>query len=336
MRVTALPERGRTEEELSVKLGYCTGTFSERPLFDVIRMAAGYGYEAVEISTIRRGTQFKVADVLDGSITSELKSVLRETGLFISALSCHEDSMLLLGPHGPDTDHICKGTPEEKIRFGTESLLQTAQAANLLEVPVVVGFTGVDNFGRYYPFPCREGWSKAEEPFAERIIPILDKLREYGVKYAIEPNPNNMVYDIYTAERALELVDHHPCLGFNLDPANLLYLGLRVENFIDRLGERIFHVHAKDAEIVEHNIQLGGILMQGAWGRLDRAYRFRVPGWGDVPWHKVMSELSLVGYDYVVSYEHEDLSMSRMDAIKKAYDFLRPLIIEAPYDGAWR
>ena len=241
--------------------------------------------------------------------------------------------MLIMGPHGVDTDHIFKGTVNEKIQHGTECLVRTAQAANLLEVPVVVGFTGISNFGRFFPFPYKKGWSDEEAVFAERFVPILNKFKEYGVKYAVEPLANNIVYDIHTAERSIELVGEHPSWGFNLDPANMLYLGLKIENFIDRLGKRIFHVHAKDAEIVDHNLPIGGVLMQGDWRRIDRAFRFRVPGWGDVPWKKVITELAMVGYDAVLAYEHEDITMSRADGLKKAIQFLKPLIIDAPYEG---
>jgi sugar phosphate isomerase/epimerase len=319
-----------------MKLGYCTGAFSEKPLCEVIRLAAQYGYEAVQIPAYRRATQFKAVDAISGKNVQEIKQTLKETGVVVSALTCHEDSMLLMGPYGVETDHICKGTPEEKLKFGMTSLIETAQAANALGVPVVVGFTGIDNWAHYYPFPYRQGWSDSEKLFAERMLPLLDKFKEYGVKYAIEPNPVNFIYDIHTAERAIELVDNHPNLGFNLDPANLMYLGLRVENFIDRLGKRIFTVHAKDGEVVAHNIQVGGILMNGSWGRLDRAYRFRVPGWGDVPWRKVITELAMVGYTGSLDYEHEDITMSREDGLKKVIHFLQPLLIENPYEGPWR
>lgn len=30
--------------------------------------------------------------------------------------------------------------------------------------------------------------------------------------------------------------------------------------------------------------------MQGDWQRLDKAFRFRIPGWGDVQWKKVITE----------------------------------------------
>lgn len=316
-----------------MKLGFFTANYTEKPLEEVAKMAAENGYEALEIPAYEENGQFDPKEVLKGDNAKKIKSMVEGYGLSISALSNHADSLLILGPHGADTDAIYKGTKEEKIKFGTESLLRTAQAANALEVPVVNGFTGVENFGRYFPFPYSQGWSVMEQDFAEKFVPILDKFKEYGVKFAIEPHPNNLIYDIHTAERAIKLVDNHPCLGYNMDPANLIYLGLKVENFVDRLGDRIFHVHAKDGEIVEHNIEVGGILMQGDWQRLDRAFRFRIPGWGSVNWKKVITELSMVGYNYVLSYEHEDVTMSRADGVVKTAAFLKPLLINAPYEG---
>ena len=61
-------------------------------------------------------------------------------GLIISALANHPEGQIVLGPYGKDTDAIFKGTKEEKIKFGTERMIKTAQAANALEVPVVTGF----------------------------------------------------------------------------------------------------------------------------------------------------------------------------------------------------
>jgi sugar phosphate isomerase/epimerase len=244
-----------------------------------------------------------------------------------------------MGPAGVDTDFIYKGNPEEKIKHGTERLLLTAQAANALEVPVVVGYPGVENWGRFFFFPYGQGWTEYEQQFAERFIPIFDKFKEYGVKFAIEIHPNSFVYDTLTAEKALELVDNHPALGYNLDPANILYLKISAELLIDRLGKwkdgtcRIYHVHAKDAELVEHNLPLGGVLMQGDMRRLDRSYRFRVPGWGDVRWKKIISELIQVGYTGPLSYEHEDVVMSRMDGVEQTAAFLKPLLIKNPYEG---
>jgi sugar phosphate isomerase/epimerase len=316
-----------------MKLGFFAANYAHLPLKEVAEIMAAHGYEMIEIPAYIDNGQLDCDEVVKGNNAKELVSMLKGYGIEISGLSNHADSLLLLGPHTEDTDAIFAGTKEEKIKYATDSLIKTAQAANALGVSVVNGFTGVTNWGRYFPFPCANGWDMMEREFGRLIVPILDKFREYGVKFAIEPHPNNMVYDIHTAKRAIELADGHPNLGYNLDPANLIYLGLRVENFIDELGDRIFHVHAKDGEIVEHNIERGGILMQGDWQRIDRAFRFRIPGWGSVPWKKVITELSMVGYDYVLSYEHEDVTMSVGDGVEKVADFLKPLIIKAPYEG---
>jgi hypothetical protein len=50
---------------------------------------------------------------------------------------------------------------------------------------------------------------------------------------------------------------------------------------------------------------------------------------------KVMSALLSVGYDYVLSFEHEDPVMSREDGCEKAMEFLKPLIIKAPLLKVW-
>jgi sugar phosphate isomerase/epimerase len=239
----------------------------------------------------------------------------------------------VLGPYGKDTDAIYPGTKEEKIKFGTERMIKTAQAANALEVPVVTGFIGCENFGRFFPWPYSKGWSDMETEFVERWGKILDKYAEYGVKFAHEPHPNELAYNVETALRAIELMGGRKEFGFNFDPANLIYLGIDVENFIDALAGHIYHVHAKDGEVVAHNVRRSGVIPQGDWQRLGRGFRFRIPGWGSVPWKKVITELSLIGYDYVMSYEHEDVTMSRNDGITKTIAYLKPLMIEKPYEG---
>ncbi len=316
-----------------MKLGFFTANFTEKPLEDVAKLVSKYGYEALEIPAYEGNGQLETKEVIKGNNAQQIRKMVSSYGLSIAALSNHADSFLIMGPKGKDTDFIFKGTAEEKIKHGTESLIRTAQAANALEVPVVVGYPGVENWGRFFFFPYGQGWAEYEQQFAERFTPILDKFQEYGVKFAIEIHPNSFVYDIHTAERALELVNYHPALGYNLDPANLVYLCLSPEVLIDRLKDRIFHVHAKDAELVKQNLPVGGTLMHGDMGNLDCSYRFRIPGWGDVNWKHIITELSMVGYDGVLSYEHEDVTMSRMDGVEKTAAFLKPLLIKAPYEG---
>jgi sugar phosphate isomerase/epimerase len=302
-----------------MKIGLFTATYLDMKLEEVCKMAADLGYQAVELPAFAGNPHVDLDEVIKGPGAKSLAKMISGYGLVISALANHPEGQIVLGPYGKDTDAICKGTKDEKIRFGTERMIKTAQAANAL--------------GRFFPWPYSKGWADMEQEFVERWGTILDKFGEYGVKFAHEPHPNELVYDVDTALRSVELMGGRKEWGFNFDPANLIYLDINVENFIDQLKGRIFHVHAKDGEVVEHNVKRSGRIPQGDWQRLGRGFRFRIPGWGSVPWKKVITELSLIGYDYVMSYEHEDVTMSRRDGITKTIAYLKPLLIEKPYEG---
>ena len=266
-----------------MKIGLFTATYLDKSLDDVFKMASSLGYQAVEMPAFINNPHLDIEEILKGNNAEALKKLASSYGLIISALANHPEGQIVLGPYGKDTDAIFKGTKEEKIKFGTERMIKTAQAANALEVPVVTGFLGCENFGRFFPWPYSQGWADMEGEMVDRWGKILDKFAVYGVKFAHEPHPNEIVYNIETALKAVELFGNRPEFGFNFDPANLIYLGIDVENFIDALNKHIFHVHAKDGEIVTHNVGRSGVIPQGDWQRLGRGFRFRIPGWGSVP-----------------------------------------------------
>ncbi len=318
-----------------MKIGFCVVNYSEMPVEEVCKIAADNGYDAVELPTYTNNGQVDVPELLKGGKVKEFKKMIEDKGLFVSALSNHADSPLIMGPYSAGMDSICPGTKEEKVKFGQESMIRSAQFAAELGVDCVVAFSGMENYGHINDWPEPNGWKYEEEQFAEKWGYVFDKYKEYGVKVAFEPHPNNIVYDTQSALRLLEVVDYHESFGINLDPANILFSGIDVNQFVDDLKGRIVAVHAKDCEIVKHNLARGGLnmYMQDGWGRLDRSFRFRIPGWGDIDWKRLISELFLTGYNGVFNYEHEDVIMSRADGVKKTIDFLRPLMIDAPYEG---
>ena len=105
--------------------------------------------------------------------------------------------------------------------------------------------------------------------------------------------------------------------------------------FAAELGARVVNVHAKDGELVAHNIARSGLLAHGPWERPDRGFRFRIAGWGDVPWRRLITELALRGYSGPLTVEHEDPTMGRIEGIEKAAHFLDPLLIRQPFTGRW-
>ena len=318
-----------------MKVGFCVVNYSEKPVEEVVKLAAANGYEAVELPAYNENGQIDVDEMLKGNNAKNLKKMVESHGMTIDSLSNHPDSALIMGPYSKGMDTICAGTKEEKIKFGTESMIKSAQLANVLEVPAVVAFSGMENYGHINDWPEPDGWKDEEEQFAEKWGYVFDKYKEYGVKVAFEPHPNNIVYDTQSTLRLLEVVDYHEAFGINLDPANILFSGIDPQRFVYELADRIVLVHAKDCEIIQHQLAKDGLnmYMQDRWGRKDRSFRFRIPGWGDVNWKGLISELYLNGYDGVFNYEHEDVIMSRADGVKKTIDYLKPLMISAPYEG---
>ncbi|GAI17055.1 unnamed protein product, partial [marine sediment metagenome] len=133
-------------------------------------------------------------------------------------------------------------------------------------------------------------------------------------------------YNIETAEALLKAFNMRKEFGFNLDPANIIWCLVDPVIFVKRLGDRIFSVHAKDAELVKENLDYSGSVATGDWKRLDRGFRYRVVGWGQIDWKRLITALAMVKYDGALSVEHEDPCLGKIDGYKKAIRFLKPLI----------
>jgi len=319
-----------------LKIGIFTVLYDDRPLEDVLKYVSGLGYEMVEIGAWRGSHHFNLDEILKGGATA-YKNTIAKYGLSISAINNAAEGQLVLGPLDAATDEFYKGTPEEKVKYGMDRMKKTAEAAAALDVPVVDGFIGAPYWGAWYIWPPKHEqiYEEGFKFFAERWGEILDHFKAQGIKFALEVHPHEQAYNIETAEQALKAINYRKEFGFNFDPSHLLWQGLDPVVYIKKFGDRIYHMHAKDAELVKENIATSGCIPTGSWRRPTRGFRFRVVGWGDIPWKRVITALMEVGYNYVMSYEHEDPVMSREDGCEKAIAFLRPLIIKAPLEKVW-
>ncbi len=317
-----------------MELGLYFAACNNMALEQALEMAADLGYSCLELSS-HTGGRFEVGRMLKDREGKKISRLVKSFGLRISAINMSWDSQLVLGPHHADTDLIFKGTAEEKIKYGTHRLLLAAELANNLEIPVVTGFTGCEDYSRWFPWPDANAWESMESAFVERWGAILRRFDELGILFGMECHPKQMVYNTETALRSIELLGDYKSWNFNFDPANLMLAGVNPVVFVAEIGARIVNVHAKDGEIVEHHAGRSGLLANGPWDRSDRGFRFRIPGWGDVQWKKIITELSIQGYNGVLTVEHEDPTMGPVDGIKKAINFLKPLLIEEPFTGQW-
>lgn len=302
-----------------MKLSVCPQPYYDLSVDAALDAIAEAGFTALEVPLDAK-SPFATLDA------GSLRRLLDARGLAISAVSNHQEGQLLLGPHHADTDAIHAGDASEKIAFATDRLTVTAERAADLGVSVVVGFLGCEDYTRFFPWPDADGWEKMAAVFQDRVGALLDRFDRLGVSFAQEPHPKQFVYNTETAIESVRLLDGHRRWGFNLDPANLLLAGVDPVVFARDLAARVLHVHAKDGEIVAHNVARSGLLAHGPWDRKDRGFRFRVPGWGDVPWKRLVSELQLAGYGGYLAIENEDPIFNPHDGLRKAVDFLAPLL----------
>jgi sugar phosphate isomerase/epimerase len=317
-----------------MKLGLCAQALFHLPFREALDTAARLGFEAIELPVDARNP-FVDLDAALGGGSREIRRAARDAGLAISAISNHQEGQLLLGPHGRDTDAIHRGDAAEKARYAAARLRKAAALAEALEVPVVAGFTGCEDYARWFPWPDPGGFEAMGPAFVERMTPILDEFSRRGVRFAHECHPRQLAYNTETARWALDLLGGHPAFGFNFDPANLLLAGVDPVVFVAELGDRILHAHAKDGELVAHHAARSGLLAHGAWDRPGRGFRFRVPGWGDLPWKRILTELRLAGYDGVLAVEHEDPTMGRIEGLQKAAAALSPLLLRERPEPRW-
>ncbi len=307
-----------------MKLGIFTALFQDRPLGQVLRMAAELGYETVELPCFRGNPHVDIDAVIEDRGKS-LSRLVRSFGLEISALGNARESQMILGPHDWTMDRWApvQGA-EERIRYATERLKRTAQAAAMLGVPVVNGFSGSPVWDKWYNFPStnEEAYERGWQLFAERFNPILDVFKEYGVRYAYEVHPTEIAYNIETAERALEVLDSRPEFGFNFDPSHLVWQGLDPAKFIYAFSDRIYHVHVKDSK-ANLDGQSSVLSSHINFGDRRRGWDFVSPGHGDVKFEPIVRALNRIGYQGPLSVEWEDSGMDREHGAAEAVKLVR-------------
>jgi sugar phosphate isomerase/epimerase len=174
----------------------------------------------------------------------------------------------------------------------------------------------------------------------ERLIPYWKEhgkiAEDHGVRLCFEMHPVDMVFK---PEELLRLRDAvGPVVGCNLDPSHLFWQGMDILEVIRLLGQVIYHVHAKDSRVDPHNVRVNGILDAKVFQACSRRSRiFRTAGYGhpEAFWRDFVSTLRLVGYDDVLSVEHEDPLIDPIEGFELAVKVLRNVLVEKPPSRLW-
>lgn len=313
-----------------MRIGVMTVLFQKLPFEEALDKAKAAGVTAVEIGA--GGYPGSHHCRVDNLLASEgerqaFLDAIESRGLLLSALSVHNN------PLHPDAAVAAKADAE---------LRQAIRLAQALGVPVVNTFSGLPAGA---PGDAPPNWVTCPWPpeflqmldyqWNEVAIPYWRDLErfaaDHGVKIAFEMHPGMLVYNVETL--LLLRAATGPALGCNFDPSHLWWNGVDAAAAIRKLGDAIFHVHGKDCFVDQANIRVNGCNDHKPYDRiLDRAWTFRSIGYGHdaAVWKEIVSALRLVGYDYVISIEHEDALMSNDEGLAKGIALLKEVVISDP------
>jgi len=320
----------------------CTGQWADLTTEDLARKCQEFGFDGMELACW--GDHFEVARAMaEDDYCARKRELLERYNQQVFAISAHLVGQAVLDKidvrHKAILPDYVWGdgdrNPDGVNQRAIEEMKQTARAAQRLGVEVVNGFTGSSIWHLLYSYPpippgMIEGGFRL---LAERWNPILDVFAECGVKFALEVHPTEIAFDLVTAERALDALDGRPEFGFNFDPSHLHWQGVNPVEFIRRFGDRIFHVHMKDA-IVKLDGRTGILSSHLDFGHPQRGWDFRSLGRGSVNFEEIIRALNDVGYTGPLSVEWEDSGMNREQGAREACQFVRNIEI-TPSDVAF-
>lgn len=294
--------------------------------------AKSFGYDGVEIACW--GDHFDVGKALsDDKYVQSRWDILNKHGLKCFAISTHlvgqavcdridERHKSILPPH------VWGDGKEDGVRArAAEEVKNTARAAAKMGLKVVPGFTGSPIWAYLYSFPPNppDLVEKGYKFFAASWKPILDVFAEVGVRFGLEVHPTEIAFDVASAEAALKAVEYHPAFGFNYDPSHFVYQNVDYVGFIRKFGDRIFHVHMKDAYSAPYRTEAGVFGGHLNFGDPRRAWDFRSLGRGSVNFEEIVRALNDVGYQGPLSVEWEDGKMDREHGAREACEFVKRL-----------
>ncbi len=331
-----------------MKIGIFTALFHDKPLEEALDAVAAGGIQAVELGAGAYPGSRHIDDaggvtklIEDAGARKHLGKLIANRGLSLDSLSVHGN------PIHPDR----KVADDHHEAFvNAVHLAERLHADGIMESAVVNGFSGCPGDG---PRAKSPNWVTCPWPdeftdilewqWKKRVIPYWKNknklLKQHGVKFAIEAHPGFVVYNPETILKIRKACGDN--LGANFDPSHFWWQGIDPIAAVRSLGEAgaVFHVHAKDTRIDPYNSGVNGNLDTKSYGDiLHRSWVFRSVGYGHTLgwWKDFVSNLCMIGYDGVLSIEHEDGLLSTGEGLKKAVEILKLAVVqEKPGEMFW-
>lgn len=319
-----------------MKLGVMAVLFGNMSTEDMFKYLSESGVQVVELGTGGfPGKDHANPDELlnDDKKVQDLKDLVEKYNLEIGSLSCHGN-----GVH-----------PQKEVADGFhQDFVKTVLLAEKLGVNRINTFSGCpgDSPNSMYPnwvtCPWPDDFLKIlDYQWNEVLIPYWEKTaafaKDHGVdKICFEMHPGFAVYNPETLLKIRAAVGD--TIGANFDPSHLFWQGIDPTAAIRELGDAIYHFHAKDTKIDARNTAINGVLDTKHYSdEINRSWIFRSVGYGHdyQLWKDIVSTLRMVGYDDVLSIEHEDSLMTPNEGLQKAISFLKEVLVFEEKGEMW-
>jgi sugar phosphate isomerase/epimerase len=308
-----------------MKIGMITDSLGDMGVDELVKTAAELGIERLEFAggNWSRAPHLKLDRMLESEpARREFLARLGDHGIALSALNCSGNPV----------------HPGEHGRRHREVTEKTIKLASLLGVERVVMMSGCPGG----PGDANANWVTTSWPaemqtilhyqWEEVLIPYWRGLVAYakglGIrKLCLELHGHQNVYSVETFQRLRNAVGE--TVGVNFDPSHLMWMGADPLTAIPALDGAIYHVHAKDTRIDPGIAGLNGRIEFKTCDRAsERAWNYVTLGLGndEAWWRKFCSALRAVGYDDVLSIEHEDVTMTPLEGVRRSVELLKRVI----------
>ena len=307
-----------------MKIGMVTDSLSYLSFDELLPTAADLGIEMLEFGC----TGWSSAPHLNLDLllenTAERENFLakiRDHGLEISALNC-SGNQLAPGTRGKNDDD------------GVRKTFKLAQLMGINRIVMMSGLPGGgpnDEYANWittaWPAEVHEilryQWDDVAIPYWKQLIV---EAKNNGIeKICLEQHASQLVYNTGTFFKLREAIGDE-IIGLNFDPSHALWMGGDPLRAIRHLKGAIYHVHAKDTRIDPTNCELNTRIENAPNEQVsDRSWNYVTLGFGhpELWWRDFVSQLTQIGYDDVLSIEHEDLNMPPIVGVEKSVELLR-------------
>ena len=320
-----------------MKLSVFSVLLSDQPLEQALAFLKAQGVQAVEIGC--GGYPGKAhcdpAQLLaDEAKLAAFKAAIDGSGLQLAALSVHGNAV----------------HPDQAVaKSYHDDFVNAVLLAEKLGIDRIVTFSGCpggsaeDKTPNWVTCSWPEDYTAILDYQWNRVlIPYWKEASAFALSHgvkriAFEMHPGFCVYNPSTLLRLREAVGGD-ILGANVDPSHLFWQGINPVEAIKYLKGAIHYFHAKDTHLDAHNIEVNGVLDIRHYADPMRSWVFRTVGYGHdaLHWKEIFNTLRSVGYDDVISIEHEDALMSSREGLTKAIRFLQDtMIFEQPGEMYW-